>query len=147
MGRGGKNRTKRGSVHQDTQKVITKFHEIRKSLAREEDPAKRQLLLEKEAALGGLKGYQDSSVYAGSKERGGETSKYLMKEVLNLQGSKKIRMLDVGAVAGTAYQRWPFVTCTSIDLNSRAAHVQQADVSQTPHRSRACRVTYIYSSL
>lgn len=40
---------------------------------------------------------------------------------------KSQRLLDVGAVAGSAYAKWPFFKVTSIDINPRADSVLKFD--------------------
>ena len=42
------------------------------------------------------------------------------------------RILDVGAIAGTAYAKFPWVSDTPIDLNPRSARVIRADFFQFP---------------
>lgn len=39
----------------------------------------------------------------------------------------QLRLLDVGALTGTAYAAYPWLDVTSIDINPRAPHVIQSD--------------------
>lgn len=44
----------------------------------------------------------------------------------------QLRILDVGAISGTAYADWDFIEATCIDLNSQAPHVVQCDFFDYP---------------
>ncbi|GAA6020803.1 hypothetical protein JCM10207_001662 [Rhodosporidiobolus poonsookiae] len=132
--------------------LIRAFHAIEKQLASPAltDPEERKKLEEERERLGGLEGYQEASKHGGDKARGGETSKWLVKQIRDLKigledekkpekveptiledGTKvwpkrerrKLRLLDVGAIAGTAYADFPWIDTTSIDLNPQAPHV------------------------
>ena len=46
--------------------------------------------------------------------------------------STQIRLLDVGAIAGTAYADYSWVDATCIDLNSQAPNVTQCDFFDYP---------------
>ncbi|KAH9808190.1 putative methyltransferase-domain-containing protein [Melampsora americana] len=101
-----------------TSALISEFHTLQKALARTKDPIQRQQILKQQARLGGLKTYQAASSYAGSKEKGGETGKWCAKALENhLGGKKNITLLDVGAISGTSYEKFPWIQTTSIDLN------------------------------
>ncbi|BGP24274.1 nucleolus protein [Rhodotorula toruloides] len=139
---------------QEQTALIRAFHAIEKKLASPglTSPEERKKLLDERERLGGLKTYQDASVHGGDKSRGGESSKWLVKQIRDLKigldvnkekevkkveptiledGTKvwpkierrKLRLLDVGAIAGTAYAGYPWISTTSIDLNPHASHV------------------------
>ncbi|GJN88961.1 hypothetical protein Rhopal_001932-T1 [Rhodotorula paludigena] len=142
-------------ARQEQTQLIRAFHAIEKQLASPAltNPEERRKLEEERERLGGLKKYQEASVHGGDKARGGESSKWLVKQIKELKiglddkdkdkskakveptiledGSKvwpkverrKLRLLDVGAIAGTAYAGYPWISTTSIDLNPHAAHV------------------------
>ncbi|AYO41939.1 25S rRNA (adenine(2142)-N(1))-methyltransferase [Malassezia restricta CBS 7877] len=51
--------------------------------------------------------------------------------------SRRIQLLDVGAIAGTAYAKWKHkFDVTSIDIQPRAPHVLQADFFDFPMPAR-----------
>ncbi|GAA6062207.1 hypothetical protein JCM10212_006488 [Sporobolomyces blumeae] len=134
--------------------LIREFHalekQIRSPATTEEDKQKAR---KRQEELGGIEKYQEASVHGGDKIRGGESSKWLVKQI---QASKvgvdpkdkgkekekveptvledgtkvwpkverrKLKLLDIGAIAGTAYADWPWIEATSIDLNPQAPHV------------------------
>ncbi|GAA5859947.1 hypothetical protein JCM1840_001811 [Sporobolomyces johnsonii] len=138
----------------DKTALIRAYHAIEKQLASPAltDPDERKKLVKKQEELGGLAAYQAASVHGGDKSRGGESSKWLIKQIKELKigledkgkgkekekveptivdGKKvwpkierrKLRLLDVGAIAGTAYADWPWISTVSIDLNPQAPHV------------------------
>ncbi|GAA5968850.1 hypothetical protein JCM11641_000756 [Rhodosporidiobolus odoratus] len=147
---------------QQTQ-LIRRFHAIEKQLKSPglTDPEERKKLEMEREELGGLEGYQEASKHGGDKARGGETSKWLIKQIRDLKigledevkpaepvvptiledGTKvwpakkerrKLRLLDVGAIAGTAYTDFPWIATTSIDLNPQAPHVQKCNFFDFP---------------
>lgn len=128
MARGGKNRSKKAALP-ESQKTISKFHDLRKAIAAEKDPKKLKALKRQEKESGGLQSYQDASIEGSSS--GGESSKFLISHMAKLRDRGRIKLLDVGSIAGTAYAKYEhsLVDCTSIDMNSRSEKVIQADVS------------------
>ncbi|GAA5821934.1 hypothetical protein JCM3770_003582, partial [Rhodotorula araucariae] len=144
--------------------LIRAFHAIEKQLASPAltDPAERKKLEAERERLGGLETYQNASVHGGDKSRGGESSKWLVKQIKDLKigvepkgevqekpkvepkiladgtkvwpkvERKKLRLLDVGAIAGTAYAGYPWISATSIDLNPHAAHVIKSNFFDFP---------------
>ncbi|KDE03008.1 hypothetical protein MVLG_06476 [Microbotryum lychnidis-dioicae p1A1 Lamole] len=142
-------------------KLIREFHAIEKRLAATQDPKERADLIAKREQLGGLQKYQDASVHGGDKSRGGETSKWCVTQlkelkvgvdkgkqrekrkvepVVNADGTKtwpkiereKLRLLDVGAIAGTAYEDYAWIESTSIDLNPQSESVLKHDFFDYP---------------
>ena len=64
-------------------------------------------MLAEQQALGGLEVYQNQSTTGGAVLRGGESSKWCAKILMELWPfSRRIQLLDVGAIAGTAYAKW-----------------------------------------
>jgi len=126
MARGGKNK-KKGPP--DSQKVISKFHALKKQIINEKDPKAKKALIEQEKAMS-LSSYQDASKQGAT--IGGQTgsSKFLISNIVKLRDKKRIKILDVGSIDGTAYAKWEhsLVDVTSIDINSRSEKVIQADV-------------------
>ena len=48
-------------------------------------------------------------------------------------GYARLKVLDVGAIAGTSYAKWQsWIDATYIDLNPQAAHVHQSDFLSWP---------------
>ncbi|GAA5895038.1 hypothetical protein JCM8208_000094 [Rhodotorula glutinis] len=142
--------------------LIRAFHAIEKQLASPAltDPDERKKLEQERERLGGLETYQAASVHGGDKTRGGESSKWLVKQIKDLKigvedkdapkpkveptiledgtkvwpkvERKKLRLLDVGAIAGTAYEGYPWIAPTSIDLNPLAPHVVKSNFFDFP---------------
>ncbi|GAA5885803.1 hypothetical protein JCM6882_007567 [Rhodosporidiobolus microsporus] len=147
---------------QEQTQLIRAFHAIEKQLASPAltDPEERKKLEEERERLGGLEGYQAASLHGGEKSRGGETSKWLVKQIkaqkIGLDDEKKpekpveptiledgtkvwpkkerrkLRLLDVGAIAGTAYADFNWIDTTSIDLNPQAEHVIKTNFFDFP---------------
>lgn len=108
--------------------LIRRFHAIEKELTAADLSVerKKRLLKERDEQLGGLEAYQNASVHGGDKQRGGESSKWLVRQLLDLPSAviewrsksserrstyvrllpAKLRILDVGAITGTAYLKW-----------------------------------------
>lgn len=117
--------------------LIRQFHTLQKQIAACSDTAERAALEAQLAKLGGLEAYQAASEHGGSKERGGQSSKWLMGALKELEhalpspvrapcprpltnAADKVlqaRLLDVGAISGTAYEPYDSVQAVSIDLN------------------------------
>lgn len=114
-------------------KIIAQYHALEKQIARA-PPNERARLIAEQRALGGLTAYQDQSTTGGAAVRGGESGKWCVKVLKELWPlSRKIQLLDVGAIAGTAYTAWPgLVQATSIDLHPRAEHVIASDFFDFP---------------
>ncbi|WFD04275.1 25S rRNA (adenine(2142)-N(1))-methyltransferase [Malassezia obtusa] len=131
--RGGvKNRKKTPTVNAHAQH-IAQYHTLEKQIARTTDAAERDALRAQQQALGGLAMYQDQSNTGGATERGGESAKWsakVLKELL--QPDTPLRLLDVGAIAGTAYAKYRWIAPTYIDLNPRAPHVHASDFFDWP---------------
>lgn len=117
-------------------------------MARTQDEAERRRLRAQQQALGGLAVYQDQSKTGGAAERGGETAKWsakVLKELL--RPTTPLRVLDVGSIAGTAYERYPWIQPTYIDLHPRAPHVHASDFFSWPVPPEAERYDVVCLSL
>ncbi|SHO80128.1 Similar to S.cerevisiae protein BMT2 (Nucleolar S-adenosylmethionine-dependent rRNA methyltransferase) [Malassezia sympodialis ATCC 42132] len=125
--------SKAGAAVSEHAKVIAQYHALEKKIARA-PPDERAQLVAEQRALGGLAAYQDQSSTGGAVVRGGESGKWCVKVLKELWPlSRKVRLLDVGAIAGTAYAAWPgFVETTSMDLHPRADHVIACDFFDFP---------------
>ncbi|GAA5880456.1 hypothetical protein JCM3774_005199 [Rhodotorula dairenensis] len=164
----------KGRQHQTA--LIRRFHAIEKQLASPAltDPDERNRLELEREQLGGLETYQAASQHGGDKIRGGESSKWLVKQIKDLKigvagaaaavagkdqdgeqqqaapkkveptiledGTKvwpkverrKLRLLDIGAIAGTAYTGYPWISTTSIDLNPQSDSVLRYNFFEFP---------------
>ena len=108
---------------------IGAFHALEKRLGRTTDETERQRLLEEQQRLGGLAGYQAASLQGAEK---GETSYWLCAQ---LDSTRSYKLLDVGAIAGTAYSNYAHVKATSIDLNPQSPNVAKMDFLDMPRPS------------
>ena len=120
------------NVHQpplDHAQHIGAFHALEKRLGRTTDETERQRLLEEQQRLGGLAGYQAASLQGAEK---GETSYWLCAQ---LDRSRTYKLLDVGAIAGTAYSNYAHIEATSIDLNPQSPNVAKMDFLDMPRPS------------
>lgn len=114
-------------------RAISRYHALEKQIARATKSEKEALLAEQQA-LGGLETYQNQSTTGGAVLRGGESSKWCSKILMELWPlSRRIQLLDVGAIAGTAYAKWKHkFDVTSIDIQPRAPQVIPSDFFDFP---------------
>ena len=137
--RGGAKHRRRPPTARATEhaRAISRYHALEKQIARASDSDKDALLAEQQA-LGGLEVYQNQSTTGGAVLRGGESSKWCAKILMELWPfSRRIHLLDVGAIAGTAYAKWKHkFDVTSIDIQPRAPHVLPADFFDFPMPAR-----------
>jgi 25S rRNA (adenine2142-N1)-methyltransferase len=120
---------------QGTSREIGERHALLKQIANTKDPFLKQRLLREEAQAGGLDEYQSTSVQGAA--QAGETSVWLVKTLLrsNLRrpAPAKLKLLDVGAIAGTSYKdEGEWIDATYCDLNPQADHVVQSDMMDLP---------------
>lgn len=114
---------------------IAKFHTLEKELARTTDPEERARIENEQQQLGGLAAYQEDSLRGGDKLKGGESGKWCAEQLAPLfpqHSTRPVRLLDVGAIAGTSYDKFPWVHVTSIDLNPRSDKVTKSDFFHYP---------------
>ncbi|EPQ29754.1 uncharacterized protein PFL1_02973 [Pseudozyma flocculosa PF-1] len=111
---------------------IARYHTLEKELARTTDPAEQARIKAEQEQLGGLEAYQEDSLKGGDRLKGGESGKWCAEQVEKLRGKKAMRVLDVGAIAGTSYDKFPWIKATSIDLNPRSERVQKCDFFDLP---------------
>ncbi|PVU90382.1 hypothetical protein BB559_004652 [Furculomyces boomerangus] len=87
-------------------------------------------------ALGGLDAYQKSSLLGQSTKKGGDTSRYLIKHLFNinfLPSLNPIKLLDVGSLSPNNYEKekkWIKTDC--IDLNSQHPKISKLDFFDVP---------------
>ncbi|WFD08618.1 25S rRNA (adenine(2142)-N(1))-methyltransferase [Malassezia vespertilionis] len=147
--RGGVKHRPKGSVKQAHTVAIAKYHALEKQIAQTTDIAERSALEKQQRKLGGLAKYQDQSTTGSATDRGGESGKWCAKTLKNIIApDTKISLLDVGAIAGTAYTKYTsWITTTSIDLNPRSENVHQSDFFDWPAPSAEARYNVVALSL
>lgn len=127
-----------------TRALIRRYHTLTKRLEQTTDPEERAKIQKEQEDLGGLEAYQRASVLGASKGRGGDTSRWLVKQLLE-QGCKhqvkalgrRLRLLDVGALSADNYARESsWIEVVAMDLNSRDPRILQGDFLQWPAPSR-----------
>ncbi|KAI3632141.1 hypothetical protein MIR68_009977 [Amoeboaphelidium protococcarum] len=114
-----------------TQRIISRFHVLKKQMQRCAGDDKEMARLQKEIeSLGGMDAYQKASLLGQSKQRGGDSSKWLIKALprgIKPADGTRLRLLDVGALEDN-YQRYrSWLQVTAIDLNPQNAFVQKFD--------------------
>ena len=131
--------------HRDTQKLISSIHTLRKRLHQipadapsPQDCRLRANILAEIERLGGLDAYQKASLLGQSPQRGGDSSKWLLKHLTRPSSSSSssdsslessdacLRLLDVGALRNN-YSNVKWIKPTCIDLNSQHPDVHACD--------------------
>ena len=121
--------TKRPAMKsKNTRKIISQFHTLLKQQQRSTDPKEKQLINQEIEKLGGLSFYQHCSLIGQSKERGGDSSDFLIAYMKdhNLCESR-LRLLDIGALKNNYIQYGKWIDPTCIDLNSQSTDIIQCD--------------------
>ncbi|KAI8384522.1 putative methyltransferase-domain-containing protein [Radiomyces spectabilis] len=123
----------------ETARLIRRFHVLNKELAKcrnehPKDTVKEKQILDEMEAMGGLDWYQRASQLGQSKERGGDSSKWLIQalktecKAMVDTAKKPLQVLDVGAVQPDnykAYQSW--IQAKPIDLNPQHPDIEKQD--------------------
>jgi len=122
-----------------TRSLVRTHHTLRKKLSSaltKKDDATAKALKEQIKASGGLKRYQEASVQGQSEERGGDSSKVLMKwlyECHMTKVEKRLRLLEVGALKpDNACARSGLFDMERIDLHSRHSTIKEEDFMLRP---------------
>lgn len=68
--------------------LITEYHALEKKLAASTDVLEKRLIQARQQEIGGLQGYQAASLHGGDKARGGETGKWCIEQLLEIQAAK-----------------------------------------------------------
>ncbi|KAJ2690399.1 25S rRNA (adenine2142-N1)-methyltransferase [Coemansia spiralis] len=132
---------KLGKSSTETRRRINHFHTLIKEYSklaalRAKAPAleidERIELVEREMAqMGGLDWYQKASLLGQCKSRGGDTSRWLVPKLRDLDLHKKegkLRLLDVGALSCLNYAKErAWIDVVPIDLNSQEPGIYQQD--------------------
>ncbi|KAN0059731.1 25S rRNA (adenine2142-N1)-methyltransferase [Thecaphora frezii] len=131
--------TKAKKVKDDAQRTATehslriaKYHTLEKQLANAKDEEEKQRIRKQQEELGGLEKYQEDSMKGGDRVKGGESGKWCAEQLEKVRGKKDIKILDVGAISGTSYEKFKWIHPTSIDLNPRSDAVQKCDFFDLP---------------
>lgn len=108
---------------------IAKFHTLLKQLEQAKTAEEKDEIQAGLDSLGGLAQYQAWSLTGSAKSGQTPTSKWCM-EALNTvyqhdRDLPKFRVLDVGAITGTAYSKYRWVEPTYIDLHPQGENVQK----------------------
>ncbi|KAG0302067.1 hypothetical protein BGZ97_002511, partial [Linnemannia gamsii] len=89
--------------------------------------------------LGGLDMYQKASTLGQSKQRGGDSSKWLIPVIeschpqLDKKAGKPLRLLDIGALSPHNYQKYTsWIKATPIDLNPQDPLITKMDFLEMP---------------
>lgn len=69
--------------------VITEYHMLEKRHAASKDMLEKRLIKARQEEIGGLKAYQASSLHGGDKVRGGETGKWCVEALMEIQVSRE----------------------------------------------------------
>eukprot|EP00833_Pecoramyces_ruminatium_P008884 jgi/Orpsp1_1/1182916/evm.model.c7180000083156.1 len=144
-------------THQFSQALISKFHVLNKEKERlKKQPPTKEVLerlhaIDKEMEhMGGLDAYQKASLLGQDKRRGGDSSKWFIKQLLSLKKPEPFKddknyvagkpsvpetysLLDVGAVSGSNYSKeGKWIKAKAIDLNPQDSLVEKADFFEFP---------------
>lgn len=108
---------------------IAKFHTLLKQLEQATTKEEKETIQEGLDTLGGLSQYQAWSLTGSAKSGHTPTSKWCI-EALNAvythdREKRKFRVLDVGAITGTAYDKYRWIEPTYIDLHPQGENVQK----------------------
>jgi 25S rRNA (adenine2142-N1)-methyltransferase len=144
-------------THQFSQALISKFHVLNKEKDRlKQQPPSTEVLerlnqIDKEMEhMGGLDAYQKASLLGQDKRRGGDSSKWFIKQLLSMKKPEHFKsdknyiagkpsppetysLLDVGAVSGSNYiKEGKWIKTKAIDLNPQDSLVEKADFFEFP---------------
>ncbi|KAJ2502939.1 25S rRNA (adenine2142-N1)-methyltransferase [Coemansia sp. RSA 1972] len=137
-------RGKLGKSSTETRRRINHFHTLIKQYAKlgalkqqtqdsqalGEVDEQIRAVSEEMTQMGGLDWYQRASLLGQSKQRGGDTSRWFVPKLreLDLHKGQKLRLLDVGALSCLNYAKErAWIDVTPIDLNSQEPGIYQQD--------------------
>ncbi|TKY84913.1 hypothetical protein EX895_005993 [Sporisorium graminicola] len=108
---------------------IAKFHTLLKQLEQAKTAEEKDEIQAGLDSLGGLAQYQAWSLTGSAKAGQTPTSKWCMEALNSVythdRDQPKFRVLDVGAITGTAYAKYRWVDATYIDLHPQGDNVQK----------------------
>ncbi|RKP08494.1 putative methyltransferase-domain-containing protein [Thamnocephalis sphaerospora] len=131
----------KAGITKPNNQLIRRYHTLNKELSRcdaQQDQARIAEIRAQLEELGGLEAYQAASAKGASTIRGGDTSRWLIKTIMTLKlrptsGTEKLRLLDVGALAGDNYRKErAWIADDAVDLNPREASIQRGDFLLMP---------------
>ncbi|KIS71311.1 25S rRNA (adenine2142-N1)-methyltransferase [Mycosarcoma maydis] len=115
---------------------IAKFHTLLKQLEQAKTAADKDEIQAGLDSLGGLAQYQAWSLTGSAKAGQTPTSKWCMEALATVykhdRDLPKFRVLDVGAITGTAYEKYRWVDATYIDLHPQGDNVQKYSFFEFP---------------
>lgn len=106
-----------------SRRIINEYHVLLKRLKLHQYDGEQEKLELERRIKEGLDTYQKASLLGQSKERGGDSSKWLL-QYLDL--SKPLSLLDVGALKNN-YKNLKNITAKCIDLNAQNEEIEQID--------------------
>ncbi|KDN43190.1 hypothetical protein K437DRAFT_225796 [Tilletiaria anomala UBC 951] len=120
--------------------AIAGFHTLLKRIAQCQDPREKERLRQQmDETYGGLDGYQKESLKGRDRHNAGETGKWLVQQVgpiwkaeQEASGKRRIRLLDVGSLSGTAYHKYKWIDPVNIDLSPQSERVIKSDFFDWP---------------
>lgn len=121
-----------------TRSLIQSHHRLHKSLSKAEqegDEHSAEALRVQIAQQGGLPRYQEASLQGQAIDRGGDTSKLLLKWMQEVSAEKPqgLRLLEVGALStNNACSTSSLFEVTRIDLHSQTSGIKQEDFMERP---------------
>lgn len=119
---------------------IAKFHTLLKQLEQAKTADEKDEIQAGLDSLGGLAQYQAWSLTGSAKSGQTPTSKWAMEALNSVythdRELPKFRVLDVGAITGTAYSKYRWVDPTYIDLHPQGENVQQYSFFDFPVPSK-----------
>nr|CDI52147.1 conserved hypothetical protein [Melanopsichium pennsylvanicum 4] len=108
---------------------IAKFHTLLKQLEQAKTAEEKDEIQAGLDSLGGLAQYQAWSLTGSAKSGQTPTSKWCMEALKDVyehdRNLPKFKVLDVGAITGTAYSKYRWVDATYIDLHPQGDNVQK----------------------
>ena len=121
-----------------TRGLIRQLHQINKGLSQQTLSTCSTALTKTSKDLvitdrGKLATYQQASALGASPQRGGDTSRWLVKQLVRLglkgnEGTKeKLALLDVGALTHCYVKEAEWINVTAIDLNPQSEGIIKAD--------------------
>ncbi|PWZ03205.1 hypothetical protein BCV70DRAFT_197437 [Testicularia cyperi] len=118
-----------GTEAPDHATKIAKFHTLLKQLEQATSAEEREEIQKGLDTLGGLAQYQAWSLTGSAKGGHTPTSKWCVEALNSVyehdRSKPKFKVLDVGAITGTAYDKYRWIEPTYIDLHPQGDKVQQ----------------------
>ncbi|ORZ02645.1 hypothetical protein BCR43DRAFT_481897 [Syncephalastrum racemosum] len=114
----------------ETARLIRRYHVLNKELTKcDPNDARAETIRAEMESMGGIDWYQRASQLGQSKQRGGDSSKWLV-QAIEKHGYRKdgLHLLDVGAVRPDNYARHGWIHAKPIDLHPQDPRIQEQDL-------------------